>query len=174
MTLSEIEDEANRRILRNRRGLLKRDPTWERTLPPRQLLFNGDWHYKHVSVSQPSQFSPAGEDTCRVGFSTFFLSEAGSKVYARGSRSTEAEREIWRQVLVDEQKKEKEMTDETSSDKWRLCQGEGASSPAPTGRWKPMECLPWSTSNCTRTRKLESTNREQVAKPDDAQLLVGY
>lgn len=52
-----------------------------------------------------------------------------------------------------------------TSDKWRLCQGEGASSAA--GESRCSVCLPWSTNNCTRTRKLESTDREQVAKSDD-------
>jgi len=90
--------------------------------------------------------------TCR-----FFLSETDSKVYARGSHWQNSEKSG-----CDSWWRENHWKKDDQPDKWRLCQGKGASSPVLTSRWKPINCLPWSTSNCTWTRKLESTNRSRT------------
>lgn len=112
-------------------------------------------------------------NTCRVGFSVF-LSEAGSKVWREGIALNQdrTRREISTRQFLPSRKPLEKKKRWLTSDKWRLCQGEGTSSPALTGRWKPMKYLPWSTSNCTWTRKLELTNRKQVAEPDDARSLA--
>lgn len=132
--------------------------------------FSAAWYYKHVSVFH-SNFHLTS--TCRVSFSPFFCRKQVRKSDAKGSGSIEVDDEKSRRgSFCQRENRWKKKTADETSDKWRLCQGEGASSPALTDRWKPMKCLPWSTSNCTWTRKLESTDREQVAKPDDARSLA--